>query len=75
MTTQREGFLGDILDKVKDLVTDDERKEERPKEEPPLVPMCCGPQPPGHPVADLPVEHDPNCPNHPDRQAENEKAS
>ena len=46
MSAQREGFLGDILDKVKDLVTDDDRKDDKP-EDPPLTPQCCGPQPPG----------------------------
>ncbi|SER52764.1 hypothetical protein SAMN05216188_112123 [Lentzea xinjiangensis] len=42
MTVQREGFLGDILDKVKDLVTDDDRKDEKREEDPPLTPACCG---------------------------------
>ncbi|MFD5827162.1 hypothetical protein [Lentzea sp. NPDC060358] len=44
MTVQREGFLGDILDKVKDLITDDEPRNPKtpPKEDPPLTPQCCG---------------------------------
>ncbi|NGY57811.1 hypothetical protein G7043_02570 [Lentzea sp. NEAU-D13] len=76
MTGQREGFIGDILDKVKDLVTDDEPRDPKPKEDDPiLVPQCCGPMPPGHPLVGLPVEHDANCPNHPDNLADDEKAS
>ncbi|SDG36938.1 hypothetical protein SAMN05216553_107382 [Lentzea fradiae] len=42
MTTQREGFLGDILDKVKDLITDNEPKQDPKREDPPLTPQCCG---------------------------------
>ena len=75
MTGQREGFIGDILDKVKDLITDDEPQKDPKREDPPLTPQCCGPLPPGHPLVDLPVEHDPNCPNHPDNLATDEKAS
>ena len=79
MSGQREGFLGDILDKVKDLVTDDDRKEQNPpKDDPPLE--CCG-QPPiqpvhgGHLIIEDEVEHDPGCPNHPDNVAKQEVAS
>jgi hypothetical protein len=77
MTTQREGFLGDILDKVKDLITDDEPRAPKtpPQEDPPLTPQCCGPQPPGHPLLAAPVEHDAACPNHPDNLAKEEVAS
>lgn len=64
MSGQREGFLGDILDKVKDLVTDDERKEQTPKDDPPLETQCCG-RPPGQPLLGD-FEHEADCPNHPD---------
>ncbi|GAA3686919.1 hypothetical protein C8D87_111292 [Lentzea atacamensis] len=83
MTTQREGFLGDILDKVKDLITDDETQDPKtpPQEDPPLTPQCCG-MPPGHPlvgeprlVSEGPVEHDKDCPNHPDNLTTEEVAS
>ncbi len=74
MSAQREGFLGDILDKVKDLVTDDDRKDDKP-EDPPLTPQCCGPWPPGHPVVGMPVDHDPNCPNHPDNAVKEEEVA
>ncbi|MDX8030781.1 hypothetical protein SK803_11195 [Lentzea sp. BCCO 10_0856] len=83
MTSQREGFLGDILDKVKDLITDDEPKKDPkpPQEDPPLTPQCCG-QPPGHPLvgeprllSEGPVEHDLDCPNHPDNVVKEEVAS
>lgn len=82
MSAQREGLFGDIVDKFKDFVTDDERKVEQPKEDPPLTPQCCGPVPPGWPVVGDPkllaegsVEHDANCPNHPDNLASEEVAS
>lgn len=76
MTGQREGFIGDILDKVKDLITDDDQKDPKsPQEDPPLTPQCCGPQPPGHPLLSVPVEHDLTCPNHPDNLAKEEVAS
>ncbi|NGY59086.1 hypothetical protein G7043_09120 [Lentzea sp. NEAU-D13] len=44
----REGFLGDILDKVKDLITDDEAKP-LDREDPPVTPQCCG-SPTSHPM-------------------------
>lgn len=77
MTGQREGLFGDILDKVKDLITDDDQKDPKtPKEDPPLTPQCCGPLPPGHPLVgdpqlltEGPTEHDKDCPNHPDNLA------
>ena len=77
MTGQREGFIGDILDKVKDLITDEEpRKDPKPpQEDPPLTPQCCGVTPPGHPLVDMPVVHELNCPNHPDYVAPEEVAS
>lgn len=80
MSGQREGFLGDILDKVKDLITDDERKDQTPKDDPPLETQCCG-KPPIQPVhggqliSEGEVEHDLGCPNHPDNVAKQEVAS
>ncbi|ANZ38238.1 hypothetical protein BBK82_21375 [Lentzea guizhouensis] len=82
MTTQREGFLGDIVDKVKDLLDSPEPKKTPEPEDPPLTPQCCGPNPPGWPimgghkvVTEGPVEHELNCPNHPDNVAKEEVAS
>ncbi|MGZ3142851.1 hypothetical protein ACVDFE_12800 [Lentzea chajnantorensis] len=83
MTTQREGFLGDIVDKVKDLLDgSDEHKNPTKVEDPPMVPQCCGPPPPGWPimgghklVTEGPVEHEANCPNHPDNAPKEEVAS
>jgi hypothetical protein len=78
MTTQREGFLGDIVDKVKDLLDGPDPKKTPEPEDPPLVPQCCG-QPPGHPLVGEPrllldgaAEHDRDCPNHPDNLAKDE---
>jgi hypothetical protein len=58
MTGQREGFLGDILDKVKDVFTDDDNSNPTPPPPPapapapepshpgpPVTPQCCGPNP------------------------------
>ncbi|MEU0886142.1 hypothetical protein ABZ345_46845 [Lentzea sp. NPDC005914] len=57
MTAQREGFLGDILDKVKDIITDDDSNPTPtppppapeptpvPHPQPPVTPQCCGPTP------------------------------
>lgn len=74
MTTQREGFIGDILDKVKDLVTDEEpQKDPKREEDPPLETQCCG-KPPVQPVIGS-FEHDPGCRNHPDNLAKQEVAS
>lgn len=77
MSAQREGFFGDILDKVKDIITDDDRPEDdKPVEQPPVVtPKCCGQIPKFAPTAedltsDEPVVHDADCPNHPDNQSE-----
>ncbi|MFI6096747.1 hypothetical protein ACIA8G_14395 [Lentzea sp. NPDC051213] len=68
MSAQREGFLDDILEKVKDIITpDDDNKPDGPVVEP----KCCGPTPKFAPTAeDLTAEeskvHDADCPNHPD---------
>lgn len=77
MSAQREGFFGDILDKVKDIITDDDRKQDdKPAENPPVVkPKCCGPVPKFAPTAeelaaDESVEHDADCPNHPDNRSD-----
>lgn len=76
MSAQREGFFGDILDKVKDIITDDDRpKEDKPVEQPPVItPKCCGHAPKFVPTAEDvdsggDVEHDADCPNHPDNLA------
>jgi hypothetical protein len=76
MSAQREGFFGDILDKVKDIITDDDRpKEDKPVEQPPVItPKCCGHNPKFVPTAedlttDGPIHHDADCPNHPDNLA------
>jgi hypothetical protein len=81
MSGQREGFLGDILDKVKDLITDDEpQKDPKREEDPPLTPQCCG-KPPIQPVvggqliSEGELQHELNCPNHPDNLAKQEVAS
>ncbi|MFS8103204.1 hypothetical protein LFM09_39355 [Lentzea alba] len=80
MTGQREGFLDDILDKVKDIITDDNPNPTPPpppaptpvpQPKPPVTPKCCGQTPKFAPTAeDLTVEeskvHDADCPNHPD---------
>lgn len=74
----REGFFDDIVDKFKDLINnedDDNRDAEKSRQDPPLTPQCCGPPPPTWPVAGMPVEHDPNCPNHPDYVAKEGVAS
>jgi hypothetical protein len=76
MTGQREGLVGDILDKVKDMLTHEgHHKDEKPVEDPPLTPQCCGVTPPGQPVVGMPVVHDLDCPNHPDNLAKEEVAS
>ena len=77
MSGQREGFISDILHKVEDLVTGGDHGEPKtpPQEDPPMTPQCCGPQPPGHPLVEMPVVHDPDCPNHPDNLAKEEVAS
>ncbi|MGW4208613.1 hypothetical protein ACWEIJ_11560 [Lentzea sp. NPDC004789] len=84
MSGQREGFISDILHKVEDLVTGGDHTEPKtpPQEDPPMTPQCCGPLPPGHPLVGEPrlvtegaVEHDPDCPNHPDNLAKAEVAS
>jgi hypothetical protein len=65
MSAQREGFLGDILDKVKGLIADDEHKDKTPKEDPPLTPQCCGgtPIPPIVGNGEGPtILHEPTCP-------------
>ncbi len=69
MTVQREGFLGDILDKVKDLVTDEEPRDPKtpPQEDPPLTPQCCGgtPIPPLMGSGEGPtILHEPTCKNY-----------
>ena len=83
MSGQQEGLIGNIFDKVKDLLDgDDDRKDKTPPpEDPPLTPQCCG-QPPGHPligqphmVTEGPIEHDADCPNHPDNVVKEEVAS
>jgi hypothetical protein len=73
MSAQREGFLGDILDKVKDIITpDDDKKDDKPVQDPPVItPKCCGQIPKFAPTAEEvdssgDVEHDADCPNHPD---------
>ena len=71
MTGQREGFLGDILDKVKDLVTDENPKTP-PQEDPPMETQCCG-RPPGQPLLGT-FEHRTECPNHPDNLPKQEVA-
>lgn len=66
MTTQREGFLGDIVEKVKDLLTDDDvRKDEKPVD-PPLTPQCCGghPVPPVYDSGDVLFMHESTCKNY-----------
>jgi hypothetical protein len=83
MSGQREGFISDILHKVEDLIGHEEPKEPKtpPQEDPPLTPQCCG-QPPGHPLVGEPrllsegvVEHDPDCPNHPDNLAKEQEVA
>ena len=72
MSAQREGLFSDIIDKVKDIITDDDdRKDEQPKQDPVITPKCCGHIPKFAPTAedvtsDEPVVHDADCPNHPD---------
>jgi hypothetical protein len=73
MSGQREGLVGDIFNKVKDLLTDDEPKDPKREEDPPLETQCCG-KPPVQPVVGS-FEHDPGCPNHPDNLAKQEVAS
>lgn len=73
MTGQREGLVGDIFNKVKDLLTDDEPKDPKKQEDPPLETQCCG-KPPGQPLLGE-FEHDADCPNHPDNLAKREVAS
>jgi len=81
MSAQREGLFSDIVDKFKDLIdNEDENKDadKSRKQDPPLTPQCCGPTPPGWPIVGDPnasVEHDANCPNHPDNVATAEVAS
>jgi hypothetical protein len=74
MTGQREGLVGDIFNKVKDLLTDDEPKDPKtpPQEDPPLETQCCG-QPPGQTL--IAWEHKADCPNHPDNLTPAEKVS
>ena len=82
MTGQREGLLGDIFDKVKDIITpDDDNKPQpppqpdRPSEKPPVIePKCCGQNPKfvdtGEDLTDDGTKvHDAGCPNHPDNKA------
>jgi hypothetical protein len=79
MSGQREGLIGDIFNKVKDLITDEDPKAP-PQEDPPLETQCCG-RPPGVPVVGTHLisegefEHAPDCPNHPDNVAKEEVAS
>lgn len=83
MSGQREGLLTNIVDKFKDMLDGgDDRKDKTPEpEDPPLTPQCCG-MPPGHPLVGDPklltegsVEHDSECPNHPDNVAKAEPVS
>ena len=83
MSGQHEGLLSNIVDKFKDMLDgDDDRKEKAPEpEDPPLTPQCCG-MPPGHPLigdpkllTEGPVEHDKDCPNHPDNASKQEVLS
>ncbi|MCP2247019.1 hypothetical protein [Lentzea aerocolonigenes] len=85
MTGQREGLIGDIFKKVKDLVTDDDNTNPTPpppapeptpapQPGPPVTPQCCGHTPKFAGTAeeltsDEPIVHDANCPNHPDNLA------
>jgi hypothetical protein len=86
MTGQREGFLGDILDKVKDIITPDDNTNPPPpppapaptpvpQPQPPVTPQCCGPNPKfvdtgADLIAEGPKVHDADCPNHPDNLPE-----
>lgn len=74
MSGQHEGLVGNILDKVKDLLTDDDedRKDPKREQDPPLTPQCCG-MPPGQTL--VAWEHKADCPNHPDNVAKEEVAS
>jgi hypothetical protein len=75
MSGQHEGLIGNILDKVKDLLTDDDDNRKDPKhqpEDPPLTPQCCG-LPPGQTL--VAFEHKADCPNHPDNLTAAEKVS
>ena len=80
MTGQREGLVGDIFNKVKDLLTDDEPKDPKKQEDPPLETQCCG-KPPVQPVVggqlitEGEFQHELDCPNHPDNLAKQEVAS
>ncbi|HEX8867960.1 MAG TPA: hypothetical protein VF821_20035 [Lentzea sp.] len=49
----REGFLGDILDKVKDLISDDVASEQEPSEHSGPAPECAG-----GPIGHHDSEHD-----------------
>ncbi|MGI5505209.1 hypothetical protein [Lentzea sp. CA-135723] len=77
--------MSNIVDKFKDILdgdNDDDRKDKTPQpEDPPLTPQCCG-MPPGHPLigdpkllTEGPVEHDKDCPNHPDNVSKQEVLS
>ncbi|SFR12624.1 hypothetical protein SAMN04488564_103845 [Lentzea waywayandensis] len=76
MSGQHEGLFTNIVDKFKDMLDGDDRKDKTPEpEDPPLTPQCCGVTPPGHPVVAMPVEHELDCPNHPGNVAKEEVAS
>lgn len=73
MSGQQEGLIGNIFDKVKDLLDgDDDNRADKtpPQEDPPLETQCCG-RPPGQTL--VAWEHKTDCPSHPDNVVATEK--
>ncbi|HEX8869164.1 MAG TPA: hypothetical protein VF821_26125, partial [Lentzea sp.] len=60
---------------IEDPATDTPPTERRLTEDPPLTPQCCGRRAVYGSPLNAPVEHDPDCPNHPDNLARQDPPS